>query len=378
MDIRSATKQINIESDIRDARKTIATGLVASTAKRKNKYWNKWKRYAGIAGIDPFLSSLSRREIETLQGFATRVRAGWYGYSRRVRAGTVSAAITAIGQAIIMDGKSRTNVLKDGDKFILPINRLIHAYELQDPPAKFSLAVPVEILYKLDKVYQLVTNKAKQIRWLIILSFFFLLRVGEYTKPNKETRTVQFRMKDISLWKNNKLMDICTTKIETLLQADAVTLHIDNQKNGRRGQTLHHEKEGSEVCPVRAAVELVVEWRKYSKNTNELICDYRNNDQKYSIRATDISKTLKHAASLARLPQKGFPLNRITPHSLRAGGAMALKLNGLDIITIKKYGRWTSTTFMMCMHEQISMIAKGVSSKMGKHVMFNNVAATTA
>ena len=153
MDIRSATKQINIESDIRDARKTIATGLVVSTAKRKNKYWNKWKRHAGIAGVDPFLSSLSRREIETLQGFATRVRAGWHGCGRRARAGTVSAAIMAIGQATIMDGKSRASASKDGDKFTLPANRLTHACELQDPPAKFSLAVPVEILHKLDKVY---------------------------------------------------------------------------------------------------------------------------------------------------------------------------------------------------------------------------------
>ena len=41
---------------------------------------------------------------------------------------------------------------------------------------------------------------------------------------------------------------------------------------------------------------------------------------------------------------------------------MALKLHGIDDITIKKMGRWSSLTFTMYM--QIAHLSAGVSSKM--------------
>ena len=41
-------------------------------------------------------------------------------------------------------------------------------------------------------------------------------------------------------------------------------------------------------------------------------------------------------------------------HSLRVGGAMAMKVNGVDTETIMKHGRWTGLTFMMYIHNQIA------------------------
>ena len=72
--------------------------------------------------------------------------------------------------------------------------------------------------------------------------------------------------------------------------------------------------------------------------------------------------------------KKGFLLNRIGSHSLRAGGAMALKLNGIDTVLIKKYGRWTSDTFITYIHEQIAHLAAGVSTAMTTNLAFHNVA----
>jgi hypothetical protein len=64
-------------------------------------------------------------------------------------------------------------------------------------------------------------------------------------------------------------------------------------------------------------------------------------------------------------------------HSLRAGGAMALKLNKEDDSVIMKYGRWSSNTFLMYIHNQIGHLAEGISTKMSTPVPFLNIASIT-
>ena len=71
---------------------------------------------------------------------------------------------------------------------------------------------------------------------------------------------------------------------------------------------------------------------------------------------------------------RGFPQDQLGSHSLRAGGAMALKMNGIDSMLIKKYGRWSSDTFLTYIHEQIAGLADGVSAAMARTMHFYNVA----
>ena len=71
---------------------------------------------------------------------------------------------------------------------------------------------------------------------LIIIAFFYLLWVGEYTIPahNHQTCTIQFWHKDVHLWCLQQLLPH-TAPLVTLLSADGTTLYIDNQKNGSWG-----------------------------------------------------------------------------------------------------------------------------------------------
>jgi len=46
-----------------------------------------------------------------------------------------------------------------------------------------------------------------------------------------------------------------------------------------------------------------------------------------------------------KLHKHGIKALHVGSHSLRAGGAMAMKLNGYNLITIMKAGRCTSLTF---------------------------------
>ncbi|GFH50467.1 hypothetical protein CTEN210_06943 [Chaetoceros tenuissimus] len=50
---------------------------------------------------------------------------------------------------------------------------------------------------------------------------------------------------------------------------------------------------------------------------------------------------------------------------------MALKLHGIDDITIKKMGRWSSLTFTMYIHTQIAHLSAGISSAMSTPLLRN-------
>ena len=63
--------------------------------------------------------------------------------------------------------------------------------------------------------------------------------------------------------------------------------------------------------------------------------------------------------------------------SIRAGGAMALKLAGHDVHTIRKMGRWSSDPFLMCAHEQIAALSTDLASTMSNHIPFHNIAGPT-
>ena len=51
-----------------------------------------------------------------------------------------------------------------------------------------------------------------------------------------------------------------------------------------------------------------------------------------------------------------------------------MHLQGIDPNTIKKMGCWSSDTFLMYIHDQISAFSKGVSYKMSTNISFHNIA----
>jgi hypothetical protein len=89
----------------------------------------------------------------------------------------------------------------------------------------------------------------------------------------------------------------------------------------------------------------------------------------------NVTNLVRHAAVATNLMDQGYSLQRIGTHSLRASGAMALKLQGAADSTIMKIGRWTGTTFLTYIHSQIGAINAGLATKMAVHIHFTNVGA---
>ena len=97
-------------------------------------------------------------------------------------------------------------------KYPKAIQQLLEGYRREDPPAQSKLAVPLMV-----PQYQLLMAKDQEkqaIADLSIIAFYYLVRVGEYTchRVKDKRQTKQFRVKDIALWHNDRLLDPLLTR----------------------------------------------------------------------------------------------------------------------------------------------------------------------
>jgi hypothetical protein len=253
------SKRARVAHDFLSSRQAITYGIVAKTARDREKYWAHWCNYASIFKCDPFLTNEDPLDcINIVCGFTTRVRAGAFGRGRQVKVQSCTDTITAINQTIQLAGQ-QTPLYKAEQKYQLTIKSMIKGWQHDDPPATPQLAVPIsvpntcfEATFKTDHLGTQATGS------LCIIAFFYLLQVGKYTKPCMATRnehrvsptcTKQFSFNDVGFYKNGVVVSRLLP-LSLLLSYDSTTLKITNQKNGRMGQTVHQEATGKPNCPV--------------------------------------------------------------------------------------------------------------------------------
>jgi hypothetical protein len=218
---------------------------------------------------------------------------------------------------------------------------------------------------------------------LALIAFYFLLRVGEYTSPKyvlrngkkeRTTRTKQFTVGNVGFFKNGCVLPR-TSPLKILLTADSATLKISNQKNGRMGQTIHQRAIASDTCPIKALAHRIHHILSNGGSSESLICDVHLNNKIKPVTSKHIIQMLRLAAKTLQLEKQAIDPDLIGAHSLRSGGAMALKLHGYDDTTIRKMGRWTSDTFLQYIHNQIAHLSEDISKKMSMALPFLNIAA---
>jgi hypothetical protein len=253
-----------------------------------------------------------------------------------------------------------------------------------DPPAIPQLAVPITVANAVyDAGLQSEIQHVRTVGALTLIAFYFLLRVGEYTQPRyvikggvkvHATRTKQFTVGNVGLFKENTLLPL-NAPLAVLLTATSATLKISNQKNGRMGDTIHQEAIQGSQCCVKALAYLIHHILSNKGTEDTLLCAYWANNEWNTVQANHIVHAVRTATKMLQLDKQGIDPDLVGAHSLRAGGAMALKLHGFDDTTIMKMGRWTSLTFLQYIHTQIAHLAKDISKKMSMPLPFVNIAA---
>ena len=144
------------------------------------------------------------------------------------------------------------------------------------------------------------------------------------------------------------------------------------------GQTIHHDTFDSDLSPVKSLARRIYHILQNGGNDNTYICEYWTPQGFTAVTPTDLITAIRLSVIVLGLDKAGINPDLIGVHSLRAGGAMALKLHGESDTTIMKMGRWSSLTFLMYIHNQIGHLSKDLSAKMNRPVPFLNIAAIEA
>ena len=261
----------------------------------------------------------------------------------------------------------------------------LDCYKRQDPPTLPQLAVPVTLTeHLLDEAFASPARTPTKLKQqatadLCNIAFYFLLRVGEYTKPRAVNQnTVLFAVHNVTFRDSNGHEIPNSSPLEQLYQAVDATVRIPNQKNGTKGQNVHVECTKAVHSPIKSLARRVHHIMSTGHNDQSVPIYSHSNPLHVAwqpITADHINATLKKGAETHGLYTLfGYERSDISSHSLRAGGAMALHINGCTDLTIQKLGRWKGKSFEMYVHEQITAFSAGLSLKMSTHVPFRAIA----
>ncbi len=163
-----------------------------------------------------------------------------------------------------------------------------------------------------------------------------------------------------------------SARLTTLLKVDSATISIANTKNGTIGVVVHHEAFGGPICPVAALARRVA---NLQSGTNMCTLDtvYHTSGHITTVLDCNIGIVVWWGAPYKGLMTKGYTLTRISSHSPRAGGGMAMKMSGASDSTIIRVGQWTSLTYLTYIHMQIGALTSGLAWRMSTAFTFQYV-----
>ena len=188
---------------------------------------------------------------------------------------------------------------------------------------------------------------------------------------NRRTQTVQFRVSDVTFYRGGLIMP-STAPLTVLMQADGVALKIDNQKNGTPGETVYqHALGGRNCCPLAALTRRVSNIMVITGDQEQPISRIATQELPAGhVTAKMIREKVRGAVAVLRLRRQGIKTDDVGSHSLQADCAMAMKLNGCNLITIMKSGQWTRLTFLTYIHNQSTHLGVNVYARMANPVPF--------
>jgi len=242
------------------------------------------------------------------------------------------------------------------------LGRQFRSYtRLDDPPNRVK-PIPVIVLRTVVAMTDANSASACAIRDMIILAFFFLLRPGEYTGSNNDD--TPFRLVDVTITQGDRHLDLLHASDADLLAGSGVSLTFTTQKNGVRGEVVHHGRSGDPtLCPVLAVARRILHLRGRRATLDSILATFHDGRRFKAVQAKDITAALRAATSIIG-SDYNFAPSDVSARSLRAGGAMALFNSNVDSDTIRLLGRWQSDAMLRYLHLQAKPAMRGFSTRM--------------
>jgi hypothetical protein len=146
---------------------------------------------------------------------------------------------------------------------------------------------------------------------------------------------------DVMLLRGDTEINWASASEMELAEATEVVIAIKKSKTdqGRQGVTRGAEKTSNpEVCAVRAVVRWILARRKAKLEVNDCMPFFRwGNTKDEWLRRDLVAKAVKKAGVTM-----GHAAQELDTHSLRIGGATSLIHQGVDVETVRRFGRWLS------------------------------------
>ena len=188
---------------------------------------------------------------------------------------------------------------------------MLDGFGKEDPPTIKKLPIEVDIpeYISLCSLRAAASERTKAIADLILIAFYYLLRVGEYTtkgERNTTKQTVQFQFKHITFFKHDAMGRLQqlprSASDDDILSAHSATLRLENQKNGWKGVCIHQETNGDLYhCPVRALGRRYVHIRKHTNDTSTCLSSYFETSSTSTRRADVTDKNIRSELKLAAI-----------------------------------------------------------------------------
>ena len=368
--------RITIKNSFRDVQQTIANGIVETTAKERCHFWAAWTHWLACVfpTIDLYcLHQPTKVQIELLTAFATHVRHGRFlAQKYQVCTKTVQVALRAVTKKFELDGQQNPLVNSQG-VYTQKIKQLLNGFRKFDPPPKRKLAIPLAVpAWLLQQGLNSTDSQYKAIGDLTIIAFYFLLQPGEYTysPPKDRKQTIPFRHCDVYLWEHNKILDPNLPLKDLYKRCTGATLQIANQKTGRKAERISHSAipathKAHVTCPIRTLIWRLKHIQTHSTDTTlQLGTYFTQTGKKHTLRPRSIMNALRVAVKALQLHKVNITASQVSSHSLRAGGATAMHINGVPEVTIQKMGRWSSNTFLIYIRDQLFHFSANIATAM--------------
>jgi hypothetical protein len=148
-----------------------------------------------------------------------------------------------------------------------------------------------------------------------------------------------------------------------------VFLNFTTQKNGEKNEAISHGgTTDTLLSPIAAASRRVLYLRQNDAPPNTPLYTVYFPPEARHVTASQLTGALRASCTLIG-PSLGIDRSEISARSLRAGGAMALVLAGVDLQLVQIMGRWKSDVMLRYLHRS-ALQTSTLAAKMLQHGEF--------
>ena len=126
-----------------------------------------------------------------------------------MQSGSVSQALMAVGTKIILAHGNNPLKVFVSNKLAAWLKQMLDIWEKEDPSTRKKLSVEMDVPEFLAGAAQHkdTTGQMKAVGDLLLIEYYYLLCVGEYTKKgfrNESKQTKQFKLDDVTCFNKDK------------------------------------------------------------------------------------------------------------------------------------------------------------------------------